>query len=288
MLSLESAHTDYAIYREVVAQLMNGQEQLPSLPSITLDIRRALGQPDTSMQSLSKLIARDPSLTAILLKYAPSVMLHTHMPPQTLFDVIRLLGMTQVERITMVHSVKSLFTLHSAGHKRLFMEAWDRLISKASTSAFLARALGKVVPDHALLASFLSEIGTLAVLSAFKSRAQIPSRDVYVTLCREYSKSLGVIMLKKWQVDDEYVQVVRKTGDWLADSDDRFGLVDVVNLGLYHSLKARMTANRLPPLTELGAYQKLSIPNNFITDTGELEIVVTHRKEIRLIADSLR
>ncbi|RYZ82362.1 MAG: HDOD domain-containing protein, partial [Moraxellaceae bacterium] len=159
---------------------MNGEEQLPGLPSITLDIRRALGESGTSMASLSKLIARDPSLTTILLKYAPSVMLHTHMPPQTLFDVIRVLGMAQVERITMVHSVKSLFTLHSAGHKKLFMEAWDRLISKASASSFIAKALGKVVPDHALLASFLSEIGTLAVLSAFKSRDQIPTREVYV------------------------------------------------------------------------------------------------------------
>ena len=44
MLSQEVS--DYSIYRRVVSQLMQGEEQLPSLPSITLDIRRALGDPD--------------------------------------------------------------------------------------------------------------------------------------------------------------------------------------------------------------------------------------------------
>ena len=36
--------SDYAIYRQLVSQLLAGEEQLPSLPSITLEIRRALSQ----------------------------------------------------------------------------------------------------------------------------------------------------------------------------------------------------------------------------------------------------
>lgn len=279
--------TDYNNYREIVAELMSDNEQLPDLPRITLDIRGALSQPNMSMSAFSSLVARDASLSNVLMRFAPSVMLHSHMPPQTLFDVVRLLGMTQVERIAMVNSVKNLFTPQSASHKRLFMEAWDRVISKASTSAFLARALGKVTPDNALLASFLSEVGTMAVLSAFKSREQTLSPEIYVALCREYSKALGVTLLQKWDVGEEYVEVVRKTGHWHADDGERFGLIDVVNLGLYHSLKARMTTNRLPPLTELSAYKKLTPPNNAISDTSELEVVVMKRRDIRLIADGL-
>lgn len=280
--------SDYTIYREVVAQLMNGQEELPGLPSITLDIRNALARPDISILALCKLIARDPSLSALLLKYASSGLLHGQAVPQTLFDVVRQLGMAQVERVTMIHSVKSLFTLHSASHKRLFLVAWERLILKSSICSFLAKVLGRVRPDHALLASLLSEIGTFAVLSAFKSRDAIPSRELYIALCREYSKSIGVIMLKKWAVDEQYIQVVRKTGDWQADKDLPFGLIDVVNLGFYHALKMRASSHDLPPIAELGAYQKLAAPYNFITPAGELESVAMRRGEIQLIANSLR
>lgn len=39
---MDRTQSDYSIYRQVVSQLMEGQEQLPSLPSITLEIRSAL------------------------------------------------------------------------------------------------------------------------------------------------------------------------------------------------------------------------------------------------------
>lgn len=283
-----TSQSDYTVYREVVAKLMSGQEELPGLPTITLDIRTALTRPELPLTTLTSLIARDPSLSALLVKYACNG-LNGRETPQTLLDVVRLLGTEQVGRVTMLHSVRSLFTLHSAGHKRLFIEAWDRLILKSSTSSFLAKvfALPKVTPDHALLASLLSEIGTFAILSAFKTRSSIPTRDVYITLCREYSKSIGIIMLKKWAVDDAYVQVVRKAGDWKADAAEPFGLVDIVNLGLYHALKTKVSSNKLPPLQDLSAYGKLTRPLNKLGPTGELEWVVARHGEILAVADSL-
>lgn len=281
------ARADYSVYREVVAQLMSGNEQLPSLPSITLEIRRALEQPGISFLSLSKIIAKDPSLSALLLKYASSAELHAHASPQNLFEVVRLLGMGQVEHITMVHSVQSLFTIHSVQHKRLFVQAWNRVVLKASVSTFIAQVLGRPPADHALLGSLLSEIGTLAVLSAFKLQDQSPKEDVYVALCREYSKSLGVIMLKKWQVDEEYIRVIRNTGIWDADAGEPFNLSDVINLGLYHSLKLRQVGKGLPPLQALGAYQKLWPPHNSIAKSGSLELVSDHVADIRELARTL-
>jgi HD-like signal output (HDOD) protein len=284
---VHTAHSAYSVYREVVAQLMSGNEQLPSLPSITLEIRRALEQPDISFLSLSKIIAKDPSLSALLLKYASSAEVHAHTAPQNLLEVVRLLGMGQVEHITMVHSVQSLFTIHSVQHKRLFVQAWNRVVLKASVSIFIARTLGRPPVDHALLGSLLSEIGTLAVLSAFKLQDQSPEVEVYVALCREYSKSLGVIMLKKWQVDEEYIRVIRNTGIWHADADEPFSLSDVINLGLYHSLKLRQVGKNLPPLQELGAYKKLSTPHNLLSKSGNLELVTNHVADIRELARAL-
>ena len=68
------ATSDYAIYRQVVTQLMSGEEQLPSLPAITLEIRRALSDPEVTLAQLNRLISRDPALSAILMKYgAPAL-----------------------------------------------------------------------------------------------------------------------------------------------------------------------------------------------------------------------
>lgn len=286
--SVTSAQSDYAVYRRVIGDLLNGQEQLPSLPSITFEIRKAMGQQDLSMMDLSKLLAKDPALSAVLIKYASSPLVGSQTPPQNLLDVIRLLGMNQVERITMVHSVKSLFSVHSVKHKRLFMEAWRRLALKASVSTFIAKHLHfkNVLPDNVLMAALLSEVGTLAVLSAFKNSEQTPDVPAYVTLCREYAKSLGVITLKQWQVDEQYVKVMQQIGNWKGENPGAPNLVDLINLGLYHSLKLSNSKTDLPPIQELTAFQKLEAPDNSVV-AGGLTFVMTSVQEIKMVAKSL-
>ena len=289
---MANAYADYSIYREVVAQLMQGSEQLPSLPSITLDIRRALARPDISFNALSKQLAKDPSLSAMLLKYASSPLYcqpqnHQQQALHSLLDVVRLLGLKQVERVTMLHSVQSLFTLHSALHKRLFVDAWHRMVLKASISTFIAQHMAPKLADEVLLASLLSEIGTLGVLSAFKNREETPPVEVYVSLGREYSKSLGIIMLKKWQVNEEFIQVIRRSGDWYAGLSEPLGLVDLVNLGLYHALRVRRAGADLPPLPKLASFQKMHSPFNGLSEQGGLTLVMQHLPEIRALAQSL-
>ncbi|MET1077553.1 MAG: HDOD domain-containing protein [Pseudomonas sp.] len=281
--------SDYSLYRRVVSQLMCGEEQLPSLPMLTLDIRRALSADEVNLARLATLIGKDPALSALLMKTASSSFLRTNRrPPKTLLDVLRVLGLAQVDRVTMIHSIKSLFTLHSPAHKKLFMQAWERLILKASLCAFLARLVGHTQPEHALLASLLSEVGTLAVLSAFKDEPVIPSLAAYHSLCREYGSSLGIILLKKWAVDEEYVNVIRDAGNWTLVNGRAIELTDLVNLSLYHAIKRLEPETELPPLRTLSAYRKLLPPLDFIGDNGELTLIGSHREEIRAIADNLR
>jgi HD-like signal output (HDOD) protein len=285
---VEVDQEEYNLYREVIARLISGEDPLLELPAVTVEIRRALENMNTSAFSLSKLVAQDEALSDQLLRYASSVAVHSMMPPQNILDVVRILGMDQVGRITMVYTIKCLFTPQSAAHKRLFLAAWDRVILKASTAAFLAKSLGYVIPDHALLGSLMTEIGTLAVLSTFKPGQPLPTNELFIKLCREFAKPLGEMILDAWQIEPEYIELVRNTGNWKGRADQPFDLIDVVNLGLYHSLKARMVGRSLPALSELSAYRKLTHPKNFITDTNELEIVVIGRDIIKAIAESLR
>ncbi|HBX54135.1 MAG TPA: hydrolase, partial [Pseudomonas sp.] len=53
---MDASQSDYAVYRQLVSQLMCDEEQLPSLPTLTLEIRRALAMPEVSMARLSKLV----------------------------------------------------------------------------------------------------------------------------------------------------------------------------------------------------------------------------------------
>lgn len=279
--------SDYSMYRELVSQLMQGQESLPSLPSLTLQIRTALQAPDTTSTQLERLISRDPALSALLVKHASSAFYRQGRPAQNLRDVISALGMRQVGSITMAHSLKSLFTLYNPAYKKLFLDVWERLLFKASIAAVLARQVGRVPPDHALLASLLSEVGSLVLLSAFKDDQLPPSPDDYFRLCRDYSKSLGVILLKRWSVDDEYIQIIRQAGDWTSVHSPRLECIDLVNLALHHSILER-APYEAPPLPSLAAYQKLIAPFDQRDEKGALRVISENRADIQALASSLR
>ena len=123
---------------------------------------------------------------------------------------------------------------------------------------------------------------------SFKGEIDAPTRELYYGLCREYSKSLGVIMLKKWAVDEEYIEVIRHTGNWHERVCAEVQLTDLVNLSLYHAIKEMNPQAQLPPLQSLAAYEKLLPPLDFISDNGELTLLVSHQAEIHAIAAALR
>lgn len=279
--------SDYAIYRDLVSQLQRGEERLPSLPSLTFQIRSALQTPNITLQQLERLISRDPGLSALLVKHVSSAFYRQARPAQSLRDVISVLGLRQVGNITMAHSVKSLFAACGPAYKQLFLDSWRRLLTKSSTAAVMARHLGGIAPDHALLASLLSEVGSLVLLSAFQGTEKPPSADDYHRLCREYSRSLGVILLKRWAVDEEYIQIIRQTGDWFASASPRLACIDLVNLSLHHAILERDPQANIPPLTELAAYRKLPPPFDELDLDGRLYLISHHQEEIRELVSSM-
>ena len=192
------------------------------------------------------------------------------------------------EAVRMIlHSVRSLFTLHSAGHKRVFLQVWERLLLQTSLCCFLARRLVALPVEQAMLASLLSEIGSLAVLSAFRQSMGEAEQGIYQRLCDEYRGGLGVIMLRKWGVADEYVEVIRHAGDWQHGDALPLGLLDVLNLARWHTLRAQGEA-ALPALQSLAAYAKLPAALDFMDERGQLNLVSAHAEEIQAILDSLR
>ena len=280
--------SDYAVYKKLVTQLLQDEEVLPSLPSLTFEIRSAINAPNTTLPKLEQLISRDPALSALLVKQASSALYRQARAPQNLRDVISLLGMKQLGVVTMSHSLKSLFTLYSPAYKRLFVEMWERMVEKAATCSVLARKLGRIAPEHALLACLLSEVGSLVILSAFRSEVEPPKPEDYFRLCRQYSQSLGVMLLKRWQVEEEYIDVIRHAGQWDYCSSPWLETVDLVNLTLHQAISARDKKADIPAIEALAAYQKLTPPFDQLNVLGRLRLISESQKDIAEVARTLR
>lgn len=277
--SLEQSR--YDIYRSVIAKVLNGQESLPSLPTITLKIRQAINDPNTTHTKLSMLVGSDPSLSALLMKSASSPMYRTASAPKTLESVISILGYAAVNNIVMVHSINSLFVFRSPVIKKLFNISRNRQVVKGAMSGLLAHKLAYRPADEALMVSLLSEVGTLALLSAFKDTAEVPDTETYFKLCRDYSKSLGVILLTKWNIDQNLISIIKNCGRWEQSTEGELSLLDIINLALYHTIKRTNPQANLPPLQTIAAYKKLQSAHNSIHPSDQLNLVVNNEPAIK-------
>lgn len=275
---------EFHIYQDAVEKMQTNEDQLPSLPIITLEIRKATSNPNVNVVHLSALIAKDPSLTAILMKHASSVFYRSTDKPKNLQDVIKRLGMHTVENLTLAHSIKSLFVLRDHNLKTLYKQAWQRQTLKACMSYYLAKSIRFPVAEDAMVASLLSEVGTLTLLAALQNH-DVPAEQTYKILCQHYSKHLGAILLAKWGVAPIFMDVLRKTGAWTLNTGNTMQLVDVINLGLFHTIHHLKPNNDLMPIQDLTAYKKL-MPQYSMLKDNKLFIIEENLQQIEAMTKS--
>jgi HD-like signal output (HDOD) protein len=271
-MPLEKRHS-FDVYRSLVLRIINNDELLPSLPSVTLKIRQVLSNPDLGHADIAQVIQLDPSLSALLLKYASSPIYKRPVPPKTIEAVLAMLGKPVLENIVLAHSIKSLFVLKDPQLKKLFQLSWERMIFKAATSQVLAQKLGYKPAEEALKISLLTEVGTLVLLSAISEDIKPPNQKTYIQLCRKYSKALTKLVLKKWGVDNKIIKISEYCGKWRIHTGEKFTLLDVINLAIYTTVQKESQDNGLPNIESLCSYKKLTPVFRSLTPQKQLVLI---------------
>lgn len=280
---------NYSVYRRVIGRVLDDSERLPSLPSITLQVRQAMADEHATVEKLAQIITKDPALSALLLKAASSPIYKRQVAPTSLIEVIRLLGFANVDNMVMLHSMRSVFTMSSHQAKHLFAHTWRRLVVKISLANFFATKLNYRPVEQPQMAALLSELGSLAVLSALIEQSKLPDENTYFQMCKSYSKSLGNILLQKWNIELKLIDAVKDIGDWAGMKlSDEMELQDILNLALYYTVLMTDKKAQLPTLGSLTAFKKLPTSLQACVKENWLKIVVDNKKEIQAIVASFR
>ncbi|HET8711736.1 MAG TPA: HDOD domain-containing protein [Spongiibacteraceae bacterium] len=288
MQNLTSAPDQTSIYISVVEQVLssNGDNALPGLPKLALEIQRVLAQENATAKMVAATIRNEPGLTALLFKMAASALYRTAVPAKSLEAVIARLGLSSVANIVMLHSIRSMFIAKSPDLKKLYGIVWRRQVTKAGLACFLAAHFHLKV-DELLIQSLMTEVGSLAVLMALKDYSATPNEAEFINICREYSKPLGVILLTKWGLDRQIVESIDKSGHWFESAPGPLNNQDVLNLSLYQTVLWTSDNSLLPSFESLALYPKLPESWRALDANGGLEVLAHHREKIDEIIDSL-
>lgn len=234
------------------------QVSLPTLPSVAVKLREAVRGRDINLESAAKIVQIDPVTTAKLIQVANSPLYFSSHRIATCHGAVVRLGLDATLNLIVSIGLRGLFRSRNAHINRWMNEIWQKSVQVSVLASVMARELGGIEPDHALLAGLTYRIGAIPFLSFVD---QLPEAN-YTTAEIEAALPLlvgpvGKRVLTEWDFAEQYLDLPLLAEDWFADTGDRFNLADLLQLAVWHSYLGEPRAKQLPPIFSLPAYSKL-------------------------------
>lgn len=244
---------------DIVSQIKNDELVLPTLPEIALQVREVAEDVNATIQDLTQIIARDPALTARIIKVTNSPLVRTSSPVTDLGTAISRLGINFTSNLAIGLAMEQMFqATHDIIDKRM-RECWSRSMEIAASAQVLARHFTKLQPDKAMLAGLVHQIGMLPILAYAENHEGLLSDSLSLNMVIDkLHPALGSYILRHWKFQPELVEVPKEylNLQHKAEKADYSDVVQVATLQSYAGTDHPLAkVNR----SELGSYQRLGL-----------------------------
>jgi putative nucleotidyltransferase with HDIG domain len=258
----------------VLSELIAKIHDLPSLPTIVLELMRNLNDQDSDTHLLADKIAQDQALSAKVLRLANSSFYGMQRKVTTIQQAITILGLNSVRALVTGAAVIERY----AGNRDSsldFHAFWRHSIGTALSAKALAKKLS-FNQDHAFITGLLHDIGRLVLVtySAHHYEAVIAYRKEHDCHMFEAEQEVlgldhtivGRAIMEHWKFPPLILDAVEH--HHFLQREDIEGLTAVVNLAdcIAHGLDLSPGAEDLvPPLSGRG-WKNLNISKADIMD----------------------
>jgi putative nucleotidyltransferase with HDIG domain len=201
-----------SFYRELMAR-----DELPSAPEVAQRMLVAANREDANARHLADVIARDPPLTARLLRLANSAFFASRAPVTSIPQAITLLGFARVRSMGLGLSVWGALAGRSASERRYRRILWTHSALVAAAARTLAERSG-LDADSAFAAGLLHDVGKLVLglrlgESYWALLDAAAEQEVPATIFEDDSfgchhGTVGGWLLQLWQLPAELVDPV--------------------------------------------------------------------------------
>ncbi|MEK9713595.1 MAG: HDOD domain-containing protein, partial [Thalassolituus sp.] len=209
---------------------------LPTLPEIALKVREIAEDENASIPDLSRVLARDPAMSARLLRVTNSPMVRSAVPITDITTAISRLGIDFTANLVIGIAMEQMFQATKDIIDRRLRQCWSHAVSIAASAQVLARHFTRMPPDQALLAGLVHQIGILPILTyAENSDTLLQDGPTLDRVIEELHQPLGKIVLKSWDFTPELITVVQDYRNFDRDvaAADLTDLIQVATLQTY-------------------------------------------------------
>jgi len=137
-------------------------DNLPSLPTVAVEVLRLSRNADASIDDLVEVIQKDPALTGKILKTVNSALFGVSHKIGSLKQAVGLLGLRSVKVIALSFSLVDALKNSDDEHQLNFEMYWRRSLTTAAAARLLAKTIIPQMSEEAFVAGLLSDLGIIA------------------------------------------------------------------------------------------------------------------------------
>ncbi|MCW4182533.1 MAG: HDOD domain-containing protein [Candidatus Thiodiazotropha weberae] len=206
---------------------------MPTLPALALEALIIINDVDSSASDLQRVISRDASLTARLIRYANSPLYRGMNKIATIKPAITRIGFQRVKNAVYAVSMKEVFRTSVKEIERRMDRLWNHSVKVGAQAAMLAKTQPGLDPDVALVAGLVHDIGHIPLLiKACKYKELIDNPEFLDKVLRKLHPHIGGSILKLWKFDEAIIEVAAHHEDLSRDPGDDVPVdyVDIVQV----------------------------------------------------------
>ncbi len=164
---VKSIRIDRAVFQQTLEKKL---ADLPPLPAVVTKIMLTVNDPDTSAETINRLISMDPGLSSKILRIVNSSYYGFPKRISTITHAVMILGFSTIRNLVLGVSAFGLLTQKSMPYGLNRTKFWEHSVAVAVGASVLAKKrLPKVrtAPDEAFIGGQLHDLGALFLDSYF-------------------------------------------------------------------------------------------------------------------------
>ncbi len=256
----------------ITERILEDVRALPTFPESILRLRRLCESPDTTVESISGAISRDPSIAAEVIRLSNSAAFVPGRRIRTISEAVVILGMKNIFSLLTTAAARRIIDRRY----RKFEQVWEHCNRTAFYARNIAIDAGRSdLVDGVFIAALLHDIGKIVLLSTnlelvnqiagIVGNRKIRSTSIIEELFVGISHStIGALIAEKWNFPDELIEAIRYHHAPLDPAVKHRDLVMIVYL-------ANQISNQEHRQLDIGFYESRVLERFGIGSRVELE-----------------
>lgn len=254
LLEIDFDEDDAVIFGSLYEAFESKTLKVPSLPEVLMKVNKAIGDPNMGFAEIAQIIQQDPPYTARLIVLANSPAYGGGGNVNTLSFAISRIGVESTRNLLMGIAVERMMGEVHPQAVGLLQKFYRKASDIAALCFVLARRLGTVPEERALMAGLLHRLGKVPIVShAFDVLEPTPDEERISGAAERLIPPVTSWMLSEWGMDAELCDIADSANDWYRACGEHPGLLEIViAAGLLHAVHEGETPPAPLEMTPIG------------------------------------